>query len=648
MIASLPSPQGQYHQSQWLYMLITPAPYGLIILQSLGAYDIVLLRSVHRTFSSITHEAAAFTFNTVWCPLSLTEVVDVMHADLDINNIDKDGRISFPYFSRAVLSCPFNSYSTLLSSLRSVDLSNVYGMQDTHLNTVLQRCSGLTVLDMTGAATENLTPNCVLFCDPSAVLSSSSLTTLHFAEQVDESKMSCDELSDTLQFNVKMFPHLTSLHHAQASDDMFDDDVSHQVPSLRSLTIGTMHDIDGSVHSHLLSLTELNMYVSSETFDDVFDTLGKHLKLSKLFVQSDLYTNCVISKDAIIALLGQHSSCHNTLEELELSVDDGIHLESLFDLSAQLPLLRSLQMHCDNDIGYSTSATNKALYNLLRTKRGQLHTLHLPNAMSTYFLAGDILTELLIQGGPFDLHVCLDASIWNNWSLPIMQKPGTDCHLLTSLSLEQQCVVPERRVPFALQSLQYPCFTNLMKLSLDSYPFFLPSHCVPGFKLSALHDLQICVSYPDMMDEAHFVWWGQVAPHLISLRYSLQGLNGVIRPMLPRVLWENLFCNLRELEIHDFSLDKQWWTGISKLLYLGSLIIGQEQQTRTLADCIKALSRLQLNHCADIMTRDYHSFPALMDIRVQVGGVRDCATKALHNIRSRILQVRPYLNFAAN
>lgn len=624
------------HQNQWLRLLSQPFPFGLSIAQLLSAHELLLLRIVDRSLGSISHEAAAYLFSiTSWCPQSRTEVVDVIHQYDLRNNLVKGIRISLPFLPRAELTCSFQSYSSLLSSLRSLDLSNVIGLQDDDVDALLHVCSSLTFLDLSGSAMEQLTANCQLFRNPQSIASRQSLATLHLSDRVDASRL--HSAGHFLQFDISFFPCLTTVHNANCEDDSFE--LFNQLPLLHSLTTDYLYvDNIGSAEPlvrPLSSLTELNL--SRVVFvQDLCELIGTNLRLRRLSISMDISVNNEdITDQSLTTLLGQHSTCYNTLEELHLDQVDSIPLDCLFNLSASLTALRAFRTLCQSDLSRSPTAKYTALRNLLDSKRHQLLLLGLPRQVSA-FEEGDLILSLMNEGGPIELHIFCDALSWNRSLHHVSERNNTQClPMFQHLLLRNPSPDSERQNPFFLQSLRLPCFESLVQLELHHFALLLPSFDTPLFNLFNLRHLRIYMPPTGAMNESLFSWWSQVAPHVTSFHYGIWWTG---RGNTLFFAMDHTFCCLRELEVDGFLFGWEWWDGLSRLPHLYALVIG-----------LAAKDVMQLERCVEMFTRNNESFLVLMEFRVRIwssdSASRLQAETIWQSIRTRVLRSRPYLKF---
>ena len=135
----------------------------------LGCSEVIRLSTLHRQLSSVSTDARCYTCNTTWHPLSLDELRTVLTpTSADEESLTTSSWLLLP----AQLRYPFAVHFALLSSLRSVSLSQCLGgggVRDSDVDRLLRCCPNLTSLHLPrGAASSSLTPNCHLFASASA------------------------------------------------------------------------------------------------------------------------------------------------------------------------------------------------------------------------------------------------------------------------------------------------------------------------------------------------------------------------------------------------------------------------------------------------------------------------------------------------
>ena len=418
---------------RWTLSWLLVAPFGLCVAHYLCVRDLVLLRVVHRTLAAVSYDAAAYVFCASWRPRWHGEVADVLsQADgstLLVDTIIEDSpfstrRLIPSLVPRAGLSCASSAAAcaSLLSSLRSIDLSDCACLVDEDVDRLLmQRCSRLTSLDLSGVAATLLSTDCRLSISPHDIASCSTISTLRLSSQFSLTRTRAwPEGVDVLPLDVSCFPQLTALHHkGRCDDDTYA--VLSRLPLLHTLTIDEllMDDVQSLTQpqphagSQLMSLTDLTLSRVVHV-QQLCLSIGTHLRLRRLSIcmESDPIEDCPVH--ALTALLGQQSACHQTLQELRLEAVESIPLAALYRLATSLPALHVLEtLHCMTDLRPSPAATQHALQGMLDAKRHVLTSLALPKQLSSTLPSAGLMMQLLRDGAPSKLRLFCTASEWN-------------------------------------------------------------------------------------------------------------------------------------------------------------------------------------------------------------------------------------------
>lgn len=483
-----------------------------LVFSFLTGHELVLLRSVHRSWNELSRSTALYARTAQWRPLTVTELRAVLAVADAATDAGTDALPVSWLWPAAGLRYPLpRQHSAVVAALTDVSLDECDGLDPTDVQQLFALCPRLRALSVDDWAADSLTGalDSALVAHPALALRSLrlgrsvSVTRLLDDYDLDMIGPSRPRMSRLADF-ASGLERLDGLSIA-ATDTLA---LLSELPQLRHIALESVNEETLAVVPRLASVTSLDLSWCWE-MQAALTRLCPLLPLRHLSVSWGGYNPDVsVTAPELVACLSPASACHATLECLDFAFNY-VPLAAVFDLCATLPALRVLLVSCRQDDS-PPEATAASFAAFLRVQGRRLQRLSVPWHPLRSTLPRVLPQVLAACSAELEL-LGLEPSApqWDALDLR-----GLDQSPIRLLKLRLRGP-PNESAVLSVAPLGHPMFQRLQRLHVLFAQFSFPADAAADLpRLPELRELRVHVQVLETMTAASLLAWGEIAPRL--------------------------------------------------------------------------------------------------------------------------------------